>query len=122
MRRPRAERGTSEDSRDTERTSWLFEPSSMSGAQGGVARAGLGVASGLRTQKFLHDQGGEAMSFIWFILIGLVAGWLAGQVMKGGGYGVLGDIIIGVIGALLGGWLFGVLGIWPGGGLIGSLI
>ena len=62
------------------------------------------------------------MSFIWFILIGLVAGWLAGQVMKGGGYGVLGDIIVGVIGALLGGWLFGVLGIWPGGGLIGSLI
>jgi uncharacterized membrane protein YeaQ/YmgE (transglycosylase-associated protein family) len=62
------------------------------------------------------------MSFIWFILIGLVAGWLAGQVMKGGGYGVLGDIIVGIIGALLGGWLFGVLGIWPGGGLIGSLI
>ncbi len=62
------------------------------------------------------------MSFIWFILIGLVAGWLAGQVMKGGGYGVLGDIIIGIIGALLGGWLFGALGLWPGGGLIGSLI
>jgi uncharacterized membrane protein YeaQ/YmgE (transglycosylase-associated protein family) len=62
------------------------------------------------------------MSFIWFILIGLVAGWLAGQVMKGGGYGVLGDIIVGILGALLGGWLFGVLGIWPGGGLLGSLI
>jgi uncharacterized membrane protein YeaQ/YmgE (transglycosylase-associated protein family) len=62
------------------------------------------------------------MGFIWFILIGLVAGWLAGQVMKGGGYGVLGDIIIGILGALLGGWLFGVLGIWPGGGLLGSLI
>jgi uncharacterized membrane protein YeaQ/YmgE (transglycosylase-associated protein family) len=62
------------------------------------------------------------MSFVWFILIGLIAGWLAGQVMKGGGYGVLGDIIVGVIGALLGGWLFGKLGIWPGGGLIGSLI
>jgi len=62
------------------------------------------------------------MNFIWFILIGLVAGWLAGQVMKGGGYGVLGDIVIGIIGALLGGWLFGALGLWPGGGLIGSLI
>jgi len=56
------------------------------------------------------------MSFIWFILIGLVAGWLAGQVMKGGGYGVLGDIIVGILGALFGGWLFGALGIWPGGG------
>ena len=61
------------------------------------------------------------MSFIYFILIGLVAGWLAGQVMKGGGYGVLGDIIVGILGALLGGWLFGVLGIGAGG-LIGSLI
>lgn len=61
------------------------------------------------------------MSFIWFILIGLVAGFLAGQVMKGGGYGVLGDIIVGILGALLGGWLFGMLGI-GGGGLIGSLI
>jgi uncharacterized membrane protein YeaQ/YmgE (transglycosylase-associated protein family) len=61
------------------------------------------------------------MSFIWFILIGLVAGFLAGQVMKGGGYGVLGDIIVGILGALLGGWLFGMLGI-GGGGLIGSLV
>lgn len=41
------------------------------------------------------------MSFVWFILVGLVAGWLAGVVMKGGGYGILGDII-GVVGALLG--------------------
>jgi uncharacterized membrane protein YeaQ/YmgE (transglycosylase-associated protein family) len=62
------------------------------------------------------------MSFIWFILIGLIAGWLAGVVMKGGGYGVLGDIIVGILGALLGGWLFGALGIFPGGGLLGSLL
>ena len=62
------------------------------------------------------------MNFIWFILIGLIAGWLAGQVMKGGGYGVIGDIIVGILGALLGGWLFGALGIGAGGGLIGSLI
>jgi uncharacterized membrane protein YeaQ/YmgE (transglycosylase-associated protein family) len=62
------------------------------------------------------------MSFLWFILIGLIAGWLAGQLMKGGGYGVVGDIVIGVIGALLGGFLFSQLGIFPGGGLLGSLI
>jgi len=61
------------------------------------------------------------MEFIWFLLIGLVAGWLAGRVMRGGGFGVLGDIVVGVIGALLGGWLFGLLGI-AAGGLIGSLI
>jgi uncharacterized membrane protein YeaQ/YmgE (transglycosylase-associated protein family) len=58
---------------------------------------------------------------IMFLLIGAVAGWLAGQIMKGGGYGLIGDIIVGVIGAEIGGWLFGVLGI-AAGGLIGSLI
>lgn len=62
------------------------------------------------------------MSFVWFILVGLVAGWLAGVVMKGGGYGILGDIIIGVVGALLGGWLFGILGLGAGGGLLGSIV
>ena len=64
----------------------------------------------------------DVTSLIWFLLIGLIAGWLAGQVMKGGGFGVIGDMIVGVIGAFLGGWLFGQLGIWPGGGLVGSLI
>ena len=58
---------------------------------------------------------------IWFLLVGLIAGWLAGRVMRGGGYGVIGDIIVGIIGALLGGWLFGVLGIHAGG-LIGAII
>jgi len=60
-------------------------------------------------------------SLIWFLLIGLIAGWLAGRVMRGGGYGVVGDMIVGVIGALLGGWLFGMLGI-SAGGLIGAII
>jgi len=58
---------------------------------------------------------------IMFLLIGAVAGWLAGQIMKGGGYGLVGDLIVGIIGAEIGGWLFGVLGI-AAGGLIGSLI
>lgn len=62
------------------------------------------------------------MSILWFILIGIAAGWLAGQVMKGGGFGILGDLIVGVIGALLGGFLFGQLGIAAGGGLLGSLV
>jgi uncharacterized membrane protein YeaQ/YmgE (transglycosylase-associated protein family) len=62
------------------------------------------------------------MEFLWFILIGLAAGWLAGQLMRGGGFGVIGDIIVGVIGALLGGFLFGILGIFPEGGLFGRLI
>jgi len=61
------------------------------------------------------------MALLWFALIGLAAGWLAGQIMRGGGFGLVGDLIVGVIGALLGGFLFGLLGI-SAGGLIGSLI
>jgi len=45
------------------------------------------------------------MSILSWILVGLVAGWLAGVVMKGGGYGVLSDIIVGIVGALVGGYL-----------------
>jgi uncharacterized membrane protein YeaQ/YmgE (transglycosylase-associated protein family) len=62
------------------------------------------------------------MEFVWFILIGLIAGWLAGQLMRGGGFGVIGDIVVGVVGAVLGGFLFGALGLSAGSGLVGSLI
>ena len=62
------------------------------------------------------------MGFLVWIVVGLVAGWLAGQVMKGGGYGIIVDIILGVLGGLVGGWIFGLLGIWTGGGMIGSII
>jgi uncharacterized membrane protein YeaQ/YmgE (transglycosylase-associated protein family) len=47
---------------------------------------------------------------LWWIIIGLIAGWLAGQVMKGGGYGVLADIVLGILGAILGGWIFSKMG------------
>ena len=62
------------------------------------------------------------MNFIWFLLIGAVAGWLAGQIMKGRGFGVLGNIILGCIGAMVGGYVFGLLGISSSESLIGSLI
>ena len=60
------------------------------------------------------------MSFVWFLLVGLVAGWIAGQIMKGRGFGLLGNLVVGVIGALLGGFLFGLVG-FGGGGLLASL-
>jgi uncharacterized membrane protein YeaQ/YmgE (transglycosylase-associated protein family) len=69
----------------------------------------------------VEHRGGK-MGFIAWIVVGLIAGWLAGQVMKGGGYGVLVDIILGILGGIVGGWVFGLLGIWPGGGMIGSII
>jgi uncharacterized membrane protein YeaQ/YmgE (transglycosylase-associated protein family) len=59
---------------------------------------------------------------IYWIVVGLIAGWLAGLVMKGGGYGILVDIILGILGGLLGGWLFGRLGVWPAGGMLGSVV
>ena len=62
------------------------------------------------------------MEFVWFIVVGLVAGWLAGLLVKGGGFGVIGDIVVGVLGALLGGFLFTSLGASAGGGLVGSII
>ena len=62
------------------------------------------------------------MEFIWFIIVGLVAGWLAGIVMKGGGFGVIGDIVVGVLGALIGGFLFQSMGVFPGGGLLGAIL
>lgn len=61
------------------------------------------------------------MHIIWFLLIGLAAGWLAGQIMKGGGFGLVGDMVVGVIGALLGGFIFRILGI-AAYGLLGSLV
>lgn len=58
---------------------------------------------------------------LWFLLVGLIAGWLAGVLVKGGGFGVIGDIVVGVIGAVIGGFLFGFAGIGAGG-LLGSII
>ena len=62
------------------------------------------------------------MNLLYFILLGAAAGWLAGQIMKGSGYGALTNIILGIVGALVGGWLLGAVGVSIGGGLIGSLI
>ena len=62
------------------------------------------------------------MEFVWFILIGLIAGWLAGVLVRGGGFGVIGDIIVGMLGALLGGFLFRSLGLFPGGGLLSAIL
>lgn len=60
-------------------------------------------------------------SLIIFLVIGIVAGWLAGKIMKGGGFGLVGDLVLGVIGAFVGGWVFGMLGILPVG-ILGTLI
>ncbi|SMF96594.1 Uncharacterized membrane protein YeaQ/YmgE, transglycosylase-associated protein family [Methylomagnum ishizawai] len=61
------------------------------------------------------------MGLITLVLVGLIAGWLAGRLVKGGGYGVAGDIAVGVLGAFIGGFLFRVLGLHASG-LVGRII
>lgn len=61
------------------------------------------------------------MYFLWYLLIGLVAGWIANLIVKGGGSGLLVNLIVGLIGGILGGWLFSLFGLVPVGTL-GSLI
>ena len=64
----------------------------------------------------------DVQGLLIFLAIGAVAGWLAGLIMSGGGFGLIGNIIIGILGAVVGGSLFSMLGISAGGGLIGAII
>jgi uncharacterized membrane protein YeaQ/YmgE (transglycosylase-associated protein family) len=64
----------------------------------------------------------DITSLLIFLAIGAVAGWLAGLLMRGGGFGLLGNIVVGIIGAIVGGFLFGLVGISAGSGLVGSLV
>lgn len=60
------------------------------------------------------------MRYLGFIVVGVIAGWLAGRIMKGAGFGLIGDVIVGIIGAFIGGYIFGAAGVQLGG-LAGSL-
>jgi len=64
----------------------------------------------------------DTHSLIVWLVIGAVAGWLAGTFVKGGGFGLIGDVVVGIIGAFIGGWLAGVLHIHVGAGWIGSIL
>jgi uncharacterized membrane protein YeaQ/YmgE (transglycosylase-associated protein family) len=64
----------------------------------------------------------DLQSLIVWLLIGAIAGWLAGQIMKGGGFGLVGDIIVGIVGAFIAGILFPRLGFAFGNPLVGSII
>jgi uncharacterized membrane protein YeaQ/YmgE (transglycosylase-associated protein family) len=64
----------------------------------------------------------DPTALIIWLLIGAVAGWIAGQIMSGGGYGLVGDIVVGIVGAVIAGWLFPFLGFRLGGGIVGDII
>jgi uncharacterized membrane protein YeaQ/YmgE (transglycosylase-associated protein family) len=73
----------------------------------------------IELNEYLEDR--KMLELIYFLLIGLAAGWLAGKIMKGRSFGVLGNVVIGVVGAILGGFLFRLVGLLVIG-LLGSLI
>lgn len=62
------------------------------------------------------------MGLIAVLAIGALAGWIAGKLMKGSGFGLLGNMAVGILGAIIGGWVFGQLGIPMAKGLVGSLV
>ena len=61
-------------------------------------------------------------SLIIFIIVGAIAGWLAGQLVKGFGFGLIGNIVVGIVGAFIAGWLFPVVGLNIGSGIIAAII
>lgn len=62
------------------------------------------------------------MRLIWWVVVGLIAGWATGKIMKGHGYGALMDIVIGIAGAILGGWIMTLLGFSSAGGLLYTIL
>ena len=64
----------------------------------------------------------DPQALIIWLLIGAIAGWLAGQIMKGGGFGLVGDIVVGIVGAFIAGALFPRLGVNLGGDILGAII
>ena len=61
-------------------------------------------------------------SLIVWLVIGAIAGWLAGQIMRGGGFGLAGDIVVGIVGAIVGGWLLPRIGVFVLGGMLGEIL
>ena len=64
----------------------------------------------------------DIQSIIIWIIVGAIAGWLAGMVVKGGGFGLIGDIVVGIVGAIIAGWLLPQIGIAIGSGIIAAII
>jgi uncharacterized membrane protein YeaQ/YmgE (transglycosylase-associated protein family) len=64
----------------------------------------------------------EIMVIVWWIIVGLIAGWATGKIMRGAGYGTLVDIVLGIVGAVVGGWIMRMLGFAGQGGMIYTIL
>jgi uncharacterized membrane protein YeaQ/YmgE (transglycosylase-associated protein family) len=89
-----------------------------------VPRGRFDFACCLREDGNVHNKENimALESLIVLLIVGAIAGWLAGQVVRGFGFGLVGNIVVGIVGAVIAGWLFPRLGISLGGGIIGSII
>src|SRR5579863_3760348 len=93
-------------------------------SDGDACRYPNGVGS-VRYSNSCSEFWGDAMTaegLIIIVIVGVIAGWLAGQIVRGTGYGLINDLVIGVIGAFIGGWLLPRLGIYLGSGIISAII
>jgi uncharacterized membrane protein YeaQ/YmgE (transglycosylase-associated protein family) len=84
-----------------------------------VARGGQYVKA---REELTGGKNMDVESIVIWLIIGAVAGWLAGMIVKGGGFGLIGDIIVGIIGAVIAGWLLPRIGIVIGGGIVAAII
>jgi uncharacterized membrane protein YeaQ/YmgE (transglycosylase-associated protein family) len=84
------------------------------------------IGESVKLRRLGHEQklgeNMDAQALIIWLIVGAIAGWLAGMVVKGGGYGLIGDIVVGIVGALIAGWLLPQIGIVIGGGIIAAII
>lgn len=62
------------------------------------------------------------MNFLWWIIVGLIAGWITGKIMRGSGYGIFADLCLGIAGAIVGGWLMRVFGFHGHGGTLYTIL
>jgi uncharacterized membrane protein YeaQ/YmgE (transglycosylase-associated protein family) len=75
-----------------------------------------------QTSRLLKKDKENDMSWLWWIIVGVIAGWATGKIMKGSGYGFIADAVLGIIGAVVGGFLAGKLGFAPAGGMLYTII
>ena len=62
------------------------------------------------------------MAVLWWIIVGLIAGWATGKIMRGAGYGTIVDIVVGIVGAVIGGWIMSSFGASPSGGMLYTIL
>jgi len=97
-------------------------------ARGRIAASHHASAASLRQNRSVArattsaESGVTVESILVFLVVGAVAGWLAGQIVKGHGFGLVGNIVVGIVGAFIAGWLLPTIGLSIGGGIIAAII